>query len=82
MGKRTIRIPRGKISKQLDELLGKTVQVVMLDGLTHAGLMLSANQDHIVIEDGNAAWTSKKRHQQQLSLPHIYYIAYDIITAW
>jgi hypothetical protein len=82
MGKRTIRIPRSKISAQLDTLPGKTVHVVMLDGKTHAGRVLTAVASQIVVEDVNAAWTSKGRHQQVLSTVDIFYIVYDIITAW
>ena len=70
MGKRTIRIPRSKIASQIETLLGKSVQVVMLDGVTHAGSILSVDQSHLVVEDLNAAWTNRGRHQHRLSLHH------------
>jgi hypothetical protein len=82
MGKRTIRIPRSKIPMQTATLPGKTVHVVMLDGKTHAGRILSADANQIVVEDGNAAWTHKGRHQQTLSVAEVYYIVYDVISAW
>jgi hypothetical protein len=82
MGKRTIRIPRSKISTELDRLQGRAVQVITLDGLTHCGVVLSADQNRIVLEDGNASWTSKKRHRRELQVAQIYYIAYEIISAW
>lgn len=82
MGKRTIRIPRSKIAAELPSLSGRSVQVVMLDGKTHAGCVLSTKSDEILVEDANAAWTGKSRHQQRLLLQNIHYIVYNLISTW
>jgi hypothetical protein len=81
MGKRTIRIPRNQLAAKLDSLLGQIAQVVMLDGKTHAGRVESV-ADGIVLSDANAAWTSTRRHAQQLALADIHYIVLDVISPW
>lgn len=82
MGKRTIRVPRSKIPAQLGELPGKAVHVVMVDGKTHAGRIQAASLETLVLEDANAAWTSRARHRQRLAMTDIFYIVYDIISPW
>ena len=82
MGKRTIRIPRSKISENLETLVGKDVNVVMLSGITHAGKVLSADATQIVVADVNADWTNNSRHQRRLTLDDIHYLVYDLISAW
>jgi hypothetical protein len=82
MGKRTIRIPRSKITAALETLPGKSVHVVMVDGKTHAGNVISADSTQVIVQDVNAAWTNKARHQQRLPINDIYYIIYDLISAW
>lgn len=82
MGTRTIRIPRSKIEARLGELPGKAAQVVMLDGLTHAGVVQSASAQGIVLHDANAPWTNVARHSQNLALTDIYFIILDVNSPW
>jgi hypothetical protein len=82
MGTRTIRIPRSKIEARLSELPGQTAQVVMLDGVTHAGVVKSATADGLVILDANAQWTNVARHSQNLALKDIYFIILDVNSPW
>ncbi|MFN8397813.1 MAG: hypothetical protein U0176_24555 [Bacteroidia bacterium] len=82
MGKRTIRIPGNDLGAQMERLQGAVAQVVTKAGITHAGTVLSVNASELVIQDVNAAWTSKKRHQQQIAVDEIDYVALDIVTAW
>jgi hypothetical protein len=82
MGKRTLRVMRSKIAAKLDELPGKQAQIVLLDGKTYAGRILSAATTGIVVEDANAAWTNLNRHQHSIRIDDIHYIALEIISAW
>jgi hypothetical protein len=82
MGKRTIRIPRSKIAEQLSQLPGKSVQVWMLDGKTHAGLVQSVATTAISVADANAQWTNHARHLQKLAIADINFILLDVISPW
>jgi hypothetical protein len=82
MGKRTIRIPGNKLTTQLQDLPGKSAQVIMFGGITHAGKVESAEATHIVISDANGEWTNRKRHLQSLPITDIQFLILDVISSW
>lgn len=82
MGRRTIRIPGNDLSAQMDSLSGKYVHVVTLDGLTHAGKVISSTASGLTIQDVNASWTSRKRHQRSIAVQEIDFVALDTVTSW
>jgi small nuclear ribonucleoprotein (snRNP)-like protein len=82
MGKRTVRIARGKIGDRLGELLGKDVQVVTTDGRTHAGRVQQADAASLTVSDVNAAWTSRSRHAHRIAIGDIQTIIYDLVSPW
>lgn len=82
MGKRNIRILRHQLLDRLAELPGKEAHVVMRDGNTHFGTVLSATAADITVRDANAAWTSRKRHTHRLPLAEVMEVIFDIVTAY
>ena len=82
MGKRTLRIPRSKITENLGTLPGILVNEVMLSGITHAGKALTADATLLVVAVFNAAYDHNSRHQQRLALDDLHYLVYDLISAW
>ncbi len=82
MGKRPLRIHQRDIAQEAPKLVGQQAQVVMIDGLTHAGKLLACGNDALSIEDLNANWTHRKSHRHQLPFTEINYIVVDKISAW
>lgn len=67
---------------RLAELPGKEVHVVMRDGSTHFGTVLSGTSSDLSVRDANAAWTSRKRHTHRLPLAEVMEVIFDIVTAY
>lgn len=82
MGKRTIRITGNDLGAHLEQLQGAVAQVVTKSGITHAGTVVSMDAKEMVIQDVNAPWTSRKRHQHHIAVDEIDHVALDIVTAW
>jgi hypothetical protein len=82
VGKRNIRVLRHQLSDRLSELPGKEAHVVMRDGSTHFGLVISASATQIEVRDANAAWTQRKRHTHILPMTDVMEVIFDIVTAF
>jgi hypothetical protein len=82
VGKRNIRIQRHELPQRLREIEGKEVHVVMMDGKTHFGLLISADASALHLRDANAKWTSLRRHSQVLPLDGIMEVIFDLVTAY
>lgn len=82
MGKRPIRILPNDLALESSKHIGQHVQVVAIDGRTHAGKLIECKSEAVVIEDSNANWTNRKSHRHLLPFKEIQYIVVDIVSAW
>lgn len=82
MGRRNVRIDGTNLTARVDEVYGKQVHVVLLDGTTYSGLALDCGGSFIQIQDANASWTNVKRHTHKIALKDILEVIIDQVTAY
>jgi small nuclear ribonucleoprotein (snRNP)-like protein len=80
VGTRNIRISRRQVAERLSEIDGREVHIVLRDGRTFFGKVVSVSPAQISIRDVNARWTSLKRHTHALSLDDIIEVILDTVT--
>lgn len=80
MGTRNIRISRRQLVDKLAEIDGQSAHIVLRDGKTFSGKVVSVSPTQIKVRDVNAAWTSLKRHTHPISLDEIMEVILDTVT--
>ncbi|HHG85000.1 MAG TPA: hypothetical protein ENJ82_09675 [Bacteroidetes bacterium] len=81
MGTRNIRIRRSQVAARLPELSGKTVHIILQNGRTYSGEVISATvEGGLSIRDHNAPWTSRKRHTHKIDLDQVIEVILDTVT--
>jgi len=82
MGKRTLRYLHHEVPHKREFLLQKDIHCVTWEGITYYGSCIGMDERILTLEDKNAHWYNRKKHQHQILLSDIREIIFDRVTDW
>ncbi|MDX2284381.1 MAG: hypothetical protein NW241_09475 [Bacteroidia bacterium] len=82
MGKRFERIPAAQLPARLEGRAGQRIQVLMLSGITHQGLLVEAGPASLVLRSPRAMWYNRRRHTRRLGYGEIAEVVAEYASSW
>jgi hypothetical protein len=72
MGQRQLRLRAQEINaEQLQSYLGREVDVYLSTGSSHHGILRQCNAEALLLEDLNAMWYNRRKHQHWYPLAEV-----------